>query len=519
MFKQIRNWMGFILVLEALSFAFIFQPLHNTALALFFGVIALVLSIRRPSLMLSVLAVEFIIGSKGSLFKAFGDASNDGGVSIRIILFFAFVFGWLIWALLNRRWKDWGRILKGRTRYIVLALVLVYAFLVGYVHGNRSYLIADANAWGLWLLLFPVLDLVRTEQEKIRRYLVPAVVAALFWLPIKTLLLFYFFTHTFPAAWTETLYLWVRRSGVGEITRAGGGAYRVFFQSHIYALFVIFWMLIRRTWGTKLARWEWALLILSFAETIVSLSRSFGIGLFVGGLVLFGWTLWRSRLQAWILLSRGILATFLSMLLVVLIFFFPVPPRGSSSLLNLLQSRVDVSDDAASSRWKLLPILWQGIERHPILGSGFGATITYQTKDPRIVEKTGGTFTTYAFEWGWLEHWLKFGLVGIPLVLWLLIALGKRGLRGMPGTPEAQFIIVSLVVLASVHAFTPYLNHPLGFAWLIALEGYLATKAISPGLSPIYNNHIFKGDDKKVLQVRLVSCVLFLLLKHVSAWR
>lgn len=476
MLKEIYRWLLGILFFEVLSFFVIFHGTVNTVLTILLGLIAFVVSVRRPAWILPVLAIEFLIGSKGALFKAFGDASNDGGISIRIVLFAAFFAGWFVWILWNKHWKEWRSWFEGKTMYLILAVALLYAFIVGWVRGNHAFLFADANAWGAWLLLLPVLDLARTEKEYFIRRIMPAVLAAVFWLPVKTLFLFYFFTHLFPDAWIETVYLWVRRTGVGEVTHVGAGAYRIFFQSHIYALFVIYWLLIKRTVSSKFERWEWALLIISLAEMIISLSRSFFVGFAVGGLVLFIWLLIRSRSAAWLVLSRGVIAFFLSLILIIGLFFTPIPPRGTSSFLALLQSRFGLSDDAASSRWNLLPVLWKAIERHPILGSGFGATVTYESKDPRIVAKTGGIYTTYAFEWGWLEHWFKLGLIGIPLIASLLIVSGKNAWKILPRAFEATFIILSFVILAAVHIFTPYLNHPLGFAWLIAVEGYLMTK-------------------------------------------
>jgi hypothetical protein len=105
------------------------------------------------------------------------------------------------------------------------------------------------------------------------------------------------------------------------------------------------------------------------------------------------------------------------------------------------------------------------------LGSGFGATVTYVSRDPRVVQSTGGVYTTYAFEWGWLEHWIKFGILGIPLLLFVLVRLARRILASQLPKEQKQVLVLSLIALAAVHISTPYLNHPLGFAWLVALEG------------------------------------------------
>ena len=127
------------------------------------------------------------------------------------------------------------------------------------------------------------------------------------------------------------------------------------------------------------------------------------------------------------------------------------------------------------SRWTLLPALWQGIERHPVLGSGFGATVTYTSHDPRVVAATGGSYTTYAFEWGWLDHWFKFGIFGIPLMLWIVGRLMFRSWRSSEPLWIRGTLVASLFALAITHVFTPYLNHPLGIVWLVSLEAWLST--------------------------------------------
>lgn len=169
--------------------------------------------------------------------------------------------------------------------------------------------------------------------------------------------------------------------------------------------------------------------------------------------------------------SRIITVVVVSLMLVTAIFY--APPRSAGSLLTLLASRVDAGDAASVSRWKLLPILFDGVKRHPVLGSGFGATVTYKSSDPRVVAATGGVYTTYAFEWGWLDHWFKFGIVGIPLLIWIVLAL----IRGVWSSSHDWWIrgtvVCSLIALAATHVFTPYLNHPLGIVWLIVMEAFL----------------------------------------------
>lgn len=479
-------WLAAILSLELLSALTIFHPQAQIIALVILTILVFVLAWRRPAVAASLLLMEYIIGSKGALLRAGGDGLGHGGVPLRIAWFGAFFLGWLFWSFQNKTYRQWGGYVKGRENYLVLGVVLVYAFVRGLAL-HHPFVFDDANAWGVWLLLLPVIDLTYHKWDELRQFVPKALMVAFIWLAIKTLGLFYLFSHLTNQGWLDAIYLWVRRTGVGEITRVfpGVNAWRVFFQSHIYVLPVI----VGGTWYAvfhqKLSKVFWAIWILAWATAIVSLSRSLFIGIGVGlmgSLVLCvvvrhatpllpGTRSEGGRTTPLHVGVRAGMAVVTSLMLVTALFY--APPRPSGSLLNLLASRVDAGDAASVSRWKLLPILLEGVKRHPVLGSGFGATVTYKSSDPRVVAATGGTYTTYAFEWGWLDHWFKFGIVGIPLLLWIVLRLMGQGWRSSYEGWVRGAIVCSLIGLAVTHVFTPYLNHPLGIVWLIVLEAMM----------------------------------------------
>ena len=482
--KNILIWLAAIAGVELLSGFVIFHPSINTAVAIAIACAILIVSIVRPTAALSVLAVELMIGSMGSLFKAFGDAENNGGIPIRILIFAAFLLGWFIWALRNKTYRVWRSYLTGRAFYPALAVLLVYAFVIGWINNNHGFVLGDANAWGLWLLLLPVIDLAKHKKEEFVRNVAPAVLASLCWLPVKTIILFYFFSHGYPDAWHEAVYLWVRRTGVGEVTRIVGSTYRVFFQSHIYAVIAFVGGLILLATGDKeqagclftnrahQRKWLWIILWLSLAEILISLSRSFWIGVGASILISVIYLLRRKSGHLWKWIFRSFLVTAGATAVVTIALLFPIP-KSSGSLSGLFASRTDLSDSASASRWQLMPVLWGKIMGHPIRGSGFGASLTYQSNDPRVVAATGGTDTTYAFEWGWMDFWYKFGILGPLLMLGLLWSLCRRVWKAAWNESTRFAVVLGVIALAVVHFFTPYLNHPLGFAVLIAIEGVL----------------------------------------------
>jgi O-antigen ligase len=142
----------------------------------------------------------------------------------------------------------------------------------------------------------------------------------------------------------------------------------------------------------------------------------------------------------------------------------------------LFSERATELDEAAiSSRWELLPKLWQKITEAPILGKGFGTTVTYQSRDPRQLASPGqGIYTTYTFEWGWFDIWLKLGFFGMLAYLALLIKFIAETFKNSKNNPSLFVGLgICLIVLAIVNFFTPYLNHPLGIGFILIAATFL----------------------------------------------
>ncbi|MDQ7814868.1 MAG: glycosyltransferase [Patescibacteria group bacterium] len=495
-FRQTAGkWFLALAGLELLSYLALNVSWLNSAIAAGLSALVFYWAWKKPELALTALFLELMLGSKGYLFQI---GVWPDTVSLRIAFFVAFFAGWLLNLVIPG--KDAGsssrlalrlagmtgkvgRVLSGRWQYLVLAALLVFAFIRGWQSGDHRFIFSDANAWVDLLLLIPVLDISYRKRKELVSTLVPIAVVGIFWVTLKTLLIEYVFSH---GLWfTDSLYIWIRRSGVGEITFAGQNVWRVFFQSHVFEvaamLLSLAWILSsakdpstalrfvqddkKKNTDKKIAWW---VMVVSGSVLLIGLSRSFWMGAAVG-LVLVG-ILTLKQLdfkKAKMVVSAGVF----SVILVLVALLFPIPYVAFGSFADAVIKRANMGEEAAVSRWKLLPKMWEKISEHPILGSGFGATVTYESKDPRVVQSTGGTFETYAFEWGWLEHWIKFGVLGVPVMLWILISLGWRIWR----TEEPRWLRVgavsSLFALAVLHFFTPYLNHPLGFAFLFLGEG------------------------------------------------
>jgi O-antigen ligase len=199
---------------------------------------------------------------------------------------------------------------------------------------------------------------------------------------------------------------------------------------------------------------------------LIGQSRSFWVGLIAALIVLIIYLLkdklaWRVWLKFIGLAVMSVTAGLLIMTALV-----KLPGLGA---WNALSQRTNLDESAVASRWNLIPKLWQAIKVSPIVGQGFGKTITYQSSDPRVLEQSAdGTYETYAFEWGWLDLWLKMGILGILTYLLLLIKLIRTSL-----TQKQIGLALCLIALATVHFFTPYLNHPLGLGVIMLSAVFL----------------------------------------------
>ena len=163
---------------------------------------------------------------------------------------------------------------------------------------------------------------------------------------------------------------------------------------------------------------------------------------------------------------------------------FPWPNSQAQFNLNSLSNRANIisGESAISSRWALLEIMTGNLKNNFLIGRGFGARLEYQSSDPRVLEQTAdGIYSTYAFEWGWLDIWLKLGLLGVLAYIYLLIMMLKTAWLNFKNNENllSLGILSAIICLSAVNFFTPYLNHPLGIGFLLLAGLFLNDKLCS----------------------------------------
>jgi O-antigen ligase len=493
--KNFFSIIGLFFLIEILSYLGWAYPFFGGIIFWILSAIVLAAAIYKLEYGLYFLLAELFIGSMGRLFSF---EIGHFSLSIRMIIFAEIMLIWFFKIIVGsiRVKKLQINFFKSSfsSYFLILFLFIAWGAINSFInHNGFSNFFSDFNAWPYFLIIFPLYEVAfkpKDEDNNFLKNVLTIFIAAIFLISLKTIILLFIFSH--DLSFLKQVYGWVRDTRVGEITRTPSGFYRIFLQSQIYVL-AGFFLLFRRN---RLKIFSFLFLVLSWLTILVSLSRSFWIGLAINVVIFLCYsaissrycavaedgrseTTAQSRLRRLCRDSLILFSSFvLSIILIAGIISFPYPrPTGEFNALIFSERAATVENEAGvSSRWSLLPELWQEIKKAPILGRGFGATITYKSSDPRVVaQNVNGEYTTYAFEWGWLDIWLKLGFFGlvayitlIGAVIFKIITFIRRDAINRVSTNNATVALaIGLISICAVSTFSPYFNHPLGIGYLI----------------------------------------------------
>ncbi|HCC23252.1 TPA: hypothetical protein DF272_03670 [Candidatus Falkowbacteria bacterium] len=474
-------------IFEVFSFIANDNNILGNTLFILIVLITFGLSLYRLPLGLMIAFSELTIGSQGHLFNLI--VANQE-IGIRLGIFCAIILAWCVGLVRFRRTNIFS--VFNFKWFLILGFVVLWSLIFGLIrHNGLINIYSDFNAWLFFLYLGPAVDGL-TSKDTLKP-LISVISAGIAWTVLKSMGLLYYFSHNFSAI--KPVYRWVRDTGIGEITLLSGSFYRIFFQSHIYTgigFFIILSLLFlinSQLRPTKSNLLPYIAIIALTAVSILNLSRSNWVGLLLTGFIFLIIFLYLNKHKikrgaGLIINLMGILIVSVAALLAVI--YFPWPNLPAINPSEMLKDRINLNESAVSSRWSQLPNLAKSLTTHPVIGSGFGSTVTYTSLDPRVLEKNPtGEYTTYAFEWGYLDIILKIGLFGLFIYLGLLISIGKKTWSLIrTSTQDNAWLLygflLGLIFLSTVHAFSPYLNHPLGIGYIIFLTAVLQLFSQSP---------------------------------------
>ncbi|MDP2683862.1 MAG: O-antigen ligase family protein [bacterium] len=466
-----------VIIVELLSFWANYYELINYISFFLITGVTLILSIKKISWGFWIVCTELIIGSFGQLFAINVENFN---ISIRLAIFLSLMIAYIyhvyktkqIPFIKSKLWKY----------FIFLFIFLIIGLLLGLSNGNIAKdVFYDFNGFLYFGLIFVAFTVVK-DWSQINSFL-QILYASVLAMTFKTLFLVFYFSHVFDEALISLVYKWIRNTRVGEISQILDNYYRIFFQSHIWAViaFVIvltYLIYIKKSEiDKKNYIWSWIILVASSLNIIISFSRSFWLALFITLLLMMLFFYFKEKFRFKKLLNISAILLFVvifDLILITGIVNIKLPLSSGSgdsvSVATLIKNRVSDSGEAAvTSRYELLDPLITKFLKNPITGSGFGTTVTYDTDDPR----SKGLYTTYSFEWGYLDIIVKIGVLGLLVYLLFIYKIFKLGITALKQTftKDAYALILgllfSLILIITTHITTPYLNHPLGIFLII----------------------------------------------------
>jgi hypothetical protein len=472
----------FLLLLSYISFHF--AVFHVTMFVLICAATAIT-AFKNLKYGWYIALFELLIGSQGYFFFV---ALGGQKISMRLAIFIIMMLAWAYHMWCERSIAFLQQ--KLSRNYLMFAAIL----LLGAVHGVLAGyapkdVFLDVNGF-FYFAYIGVIAQIYTQgtSEADRRELLLLTTSAISIVALHSFFLLYIYAHALEGA-MRVLYTWTRDHRFGEIARPfiDSDFHRVFFQHQIFQVFTyvttIYTLFVA---DSQLAitykRWVYALTIISFTVVLLSFSRSFWVGLALTGITMAGVLLYyyaRNLQQFAHYLKVFVISSCATLVVLGTVMLIPHPSFGAPSIgSDVFFKRIEVStnEPAAGSRWNLLPVIFKANLEAQIWGHGFGKRLIYQAKDPRVLtpENPEGWYSTFAFEWGYLDIWLKIGFIG--LILYALIlkqlyaTLWRLRQQFALATIERSIIdgyLLSSVALLVIHFFTPYLNHPLGIGFIL----------------------------------------------------
>lgn len=448
------------------------------------------MSCRSLSWGLAIALLEIMIGGHGHLI----DISFGMTIGLRLGIFAAVMMG-VLYHLVVKMVRPTFVFERDVPIFTILGAVILGS-MIGMLNNPLDQVFDDANAYVTLLYLLPVAMIVWTNEAK--RMLLWTFALGATWVAGSSLFLLYYFTHSnADAIWA--MYRFIRDARLAEVTLLSGPSwlvatlpngpwfFRVFEPAQAFVMlftFVLCAMVcyVAKTWRTRLA--IVFPLALMFAVDLSGQSRSFWLGMIAGGVVFALAVLYErpSAREVIRMKATAILAVCIAVVTMWVAIVLPLPTRPNLSDSPYYKGQDDDTRGlAVSSRWNLLTPMVETIREAPVFGSGFGTTVTFISDDPRVrAMNASGEWTTYRFEWGFHDIWIKMGLFGLLAFAWYVFSVLRAATRAIRQKEETRWLTVSLAVgivaIFASHAFSPYLNHPIGLGFMIMVLPFMPWK-------------------------------------------
>jgi hypothetical protein len=334
--------------------------------------------------------------------------------------------------------------------FLILSIVIpMYGFIVSIVRGNMlRYALSDANGY-VFLITGYFFILLIKKNNKLKDTIKLHLLIATLIVSLLTILMFSLvYIGKLNIIDVNSI---LKNEGIG-LASIENGNYRIFLGGQIYVLLTalyVFNKLIDNK--TKINKGHIGLFFIYVIALILSNTRSYWIAMFIG-------------IGLSILLQKFSIKKIVTIILIFLVTWGTIlrlPQEYVSNSLDRIQSITDFSRNNISNYNRILQsseLLYE-FKLYPILGKGFGATLT--DGYTRNIE------APYTFELSYLELLYKLGIVGMTLFV-LALMLGLIKFYNVKDNFMISFLVSTYLSFLFVSSTNPFIVSGMGI-FLLAL--------------------------------------------------
>ncbi len=397
---------------------------------------------------------EIFLGGSGHFFEL-------GGLAIRTLFVLFFVFLWVAEQIGKNFLMNSLKI--NRNLIILLGsffILVIVAVINGLYQGHSLASVIQSSASFIFLILiFPSYHLFRNSksQERLIRLIIVFIVGTAFF----SLFMFIWYSGGWGIL-QDNFYRWYRDIAGGKITNMGSDFFRIVEPEHLLLTPIILFIcsLLMRDEKHNIM-WR-LILILAIIPLMLNFSRSYFLAFLLGLLVLK----YKHKWKRWIIVSS---TTILLMLIVFTSTSFLASGGTTAGLelfgvrvVSLVNPQVEVS---TATRMMILPAILDLIKLQPILGSGFGAEVTFMNT------LNYEQITTTQFDWGYLQLWVELGIFGLlfflGIIFFAFIKLIKKIRQYADYQDPDVGLLAGLVAFLFMTITMPAFYHVFGIIFLM----------------------------------------------------
>jgi len=447
--RQTSYLLALFFIIRVISF--VLMPHQILQGILVFGFILLlgILYFKNPSYAMLLVLTEILLGGSGHYFEL-------AGLSIRTLLIAFFFFLWLSY--------NWGQeTLKQRLQQlpkslsallILLALIILLSILTAINNEhNAKAIIQDIIPFAFLILLYPAGHLL--SEQKNQEYLIRVIVVSLIGTACFSIISFLLFS-TGIAVLQDQFYLWCRWIDDGKITNLGNNFFRIVEAAHLLIVPVILLissLLMRDEKHNKMWR---ILRVLAILVLVLNLSRGYFLALLIGLLVLK----YKHKFKKWAIELALVIFWIVALFTGISLIASQGKTLGWEQFGVRLQSFVNPTIEISSAtRMMKLPVIWEQIKQHPIVGLGVGSSLTFYNSLTYKQE------TTSHYDWGYLEMVAETGITGALILLSIYLYTAFLLVKKIKNIPDwhdfdvgllagiVAFIVMNITIAALFHVF------------------------------------------------------------------